>query len=266
MLPSKVIELADRFIRAYDAERPLAREVGDTQQRAIGNVLGRGFGPCGHMLGVFMKMMQPYLDERAAFIRDKLKESVVAAQPTPYPDMANDLKSSFESHMMPAIEAAEQGFRRMMVSTQSPSADPNRARTEFSKCVPRIKAELDLFCTQYSTDMENKAQKAGNVTITYHNTVNGDNARVVIDSQDYSINIANSKNIFSQLAKVISENIEDTQKRGELLAKTSELEQDIGKPSAFKKYSEWVELAANHMKVLGPFIPALTKLIEHAIK
>jgi hypothetical protein len=263
MLPSRVKELADGFVRAYDAERPLTREVNDTQQRAIGNVIGRGFGPCGHMLGVFMKMMQPYLDERAAFIRDKLKESVVAAQPTPYPDMAQDLKSLFESHVMPAIEAAEQGFRRMMVFTQSPSANPNQARTEFSKSVPRFKADLDLFCAQYSTDMDNKAQKAGNTNITYN--VSGDNARVVIGSHDYSINIANSKNIFSELTKVINDHVEDAQKRDVLLAKTSELEQSVGKPTAFKKYSEWVELAANHMTLLGPFIPALTKLIGQVI-
>jgi hypothetical protein len=41
----------------------------------------------------------------------------------------------------------------------------------------------------------------------------------------------------------------------------NELEQETGRQGFARKYAEFMALAADHMEVLGPFIPALTQLL-----
>ena len=92
--------------------------------------------------------------------------------------------------------------------------------------------------------------------------LNGPNPRINIDSIDLSINVSNSDRIFTELRKAIESGIEDSKLRAELLAKTTEAEQAVGTRGFMKKYSDLIALGANHMTVLGPFIPALTQLLS----
>jgi len=255
MLPAKVKELTDGFVRAYDSERSPSQAVRDAHTRSAEQVIGNGFGPCGFMVGVFVKKITPYLEERAAFVRDRLKESVVAVGVKPHPDIATELKAQFESYMTPAINAAVQGFDNVKIAGQSPSANSDQARTEFSKCIPRIKAELDLFCAHYATEMDNKTMG----TVTY--ILNGPNARVVIGSQDYSINVANSEHIFSQIIEKINETIKDDAKRAELIARTSEMQQSLGKSTFKEAYNKWASVAADHAQLIT-FAPFLAELLH----
>jgi len=51
----------------------------------------------------------------------------------------------------------------------------------------------------------------------------------------------------------------------DLLARTMELEQETSKTGFAKKYAEFMALAADHITVIGPFIPALTQMITNAL-
>jgi len=92
-----------------------------------------------------------------------------------------------------------------------------------------------------------------------------DSPRVNINSTDYSINITNAEPIFRQLAKAIQSGISEEKLRMDLLGKTQEMESAVKEtPRFLKLYSDFIALAANHMTVVSPFIPALTHLSAHS--
>ena len=91
----------------------------------------------------------------------------------------------------------------------------------------------------------------------------GANARINIGSADASTNVVNQapEELFETLREVIRTQIVDAEFREQLIAKSKELEQEAGKPSFGVKYAEFIGLAANHMSLLAPFIPALSQFI-----
>ena len=96
-------------------------------------------------------------------------------------------------------------------------------------------------------------------TVIYN--VSGHNARVNVGSADYSINVTKSEELFPEIKRTIESGLEDAGLKQQLLAKTAELEKNVGKPSYAKKYSDFIAAAANHMTLLGPWIPALTRFL-----
>ena len=49
--------------------------------------------------------------------------------------------------------------------------------------------------------------------------------------------------------------------RNELLERTADLERESGKPAFATRYARFMELAANHIEVLAPFMPALAQML-----
>jgi hypothetical protein len=47
---------------------------------------------------------------------------------------------------------------------------------------------------------------------------------------------------------------------------TYELQASHGKPSFAQRYTDFMAAAANHIKVIAPFIPALTEMLHHVLK
>jgi hypothetical protein len=91
--------------------------------------------------------------------------------------------------------------------------------------------------------------------------ISGPNARVYIESQDRSANIATitPEEIFNEIREKILANIEEGLNRSEMLAKVNELQETKGTSSFVKKYSEFVALAADHITLFAPILPALTQ-------
>ena len=91
--------------------------------------------------------------------------------------------------------------------------------------------------------------------------ISGPNARVYIRSQDRSTNIANitPEEVFEELKKIIVANIQQESECSELLSKIDELEKTRGTTGFAQRYSEFIALAANHMTLFTPLLPALTQ-------
>lgn len=114
---------------------------------------------------------------------------------------------------------------------------------------------------------EMKVQKTGEPVspdpkpMIYYN-VTGANTRININSVDGSTNVVNAgpEKLFAELRDAIAGIAE--QDRATLLQKTDELEDSVGHNSFPSKYAEFVALAANHISILSPFIPALAQLIQ----
>ncbi len=63
------------------------------------------------------------------------------------------------------------------------------------------------------------------------------------------------------MRKTIEAEVQDKNLAPSLLQKVTEMEENVGKRTFLQKYSEFVALAANHMKLFGPFVPALTQYL-----
>ena len=95
-------------------------------------------------------------------------------------------------------------------------------------------------------------------------SVSGPNARFNLNSDDSSTNIINQAppELFQALRDVIEAKLGTSPDREELSARVHELEQEEAGSQGFAvKYAEFMAIAANHMAVFGPFIPALTQLL-----
>jgi hypothetical protein len=103
-------------------------------------------------------------------------------------------------------------------------------------------------------------------TVIYNLT--GPNARFNINSVDSSTNVVSQAppEFFEALRLAIQSRIPAGQEQRDLLAAAAALEQQTGKPTFAQRYSQFMALAANHMEVLVPFIPALTQMLTGLLK
>ena len=94
-------------------------------------------------------------------------------------------------------------------------------------------------------------------------SVSGPNARFKISSVDSSTNIINQAppELFQAFRNAIQAKLETGPDSEQLLARVNELEQETERQGFARKYAEFMALAANHMEVLGPFLPALRQLL-----
>lgn len=98
-----------------------------------------------------------------------------------------------------------------------------------------------------------------NSSTVYH--ISGNNSRVYNNSIDQSSNIlnVNTEKLFSELRQVIQSSIEYNTNLLELVER---MEENKGKNTFTKSYTDFIAAAANHISILTPFIPALTEMIK----
>lgn len=90
--------------------------------------------------------------------------------------------------------------------------------------------------------------------------VTGDNARVNIGSTDNSTNTVNQGALFSDVVAAIERGVPG--EHGAVLIEAArEMERTQGTPDFAGAYQRFVGLAADHMTLLIPFLPALTALL-----
>lgn len=104
-----------------------------------------------------------------------------------------------------------------------------------------------------------------NVTNVYH--VSGHNVRFNTNSTDYSVNIVSvsQEEVFATLKEEVVEKIQEGEERKDILQKLNALQKAQGTKSFGEHYTEFISAAANHMTVIGPFIPALTELLRKVL-
>jgi hypothetical protein len=88
-----------------------------------------------------------------------------------------------------------------------------------------------------------------------------------VNSADHSVNnvTVSSQQVFADLRREIESHVPEGDERKDILEKLTVLENEQGSPSFAKRYADFVAVAANHMALIGPFIPALTELLHKAL-
>ena len=115
---------------------------------------------------------------------------------------------------------------------------------------------------QVKYDRSERIQKTESTPqVTYN--VSGPNSRVNVNSIDQSTNIDASvvTSTLDQIREALQKEIEDSGERQLLVNKLDELARTHGTDRFAVSYKEFMAMAANHMTVLAPFIPALAALL-----
>lgn len=88
--------------------------------------------------------------------------------------------------------------------------------------------------------------------------------RVNVNSTDTSINEStiNIGTTFTQIREAINSSDIDKPGKDPLIEKLSDLEASVNSSAYSIKYKEFIQLAANHMSIIAPFIPSLTALLK----
>lgn len=258
MLPAEVTKLTESFIAVFDAEHPRAIEF-----RGCRNSVARHYkGGIEFQSAAFVKIgrnVQDFVRGRAKFIWEKMQEAVRHTGTPFYADLSADLQSQLQSYMQLTMDKAGEFIREVRTETNTASGYETELLRELSNIIPKLNAEIDLFCAEYRMNEKRKNESQG-PTIIYN--LHGANPRVNVNSIDQSVNVTNvsKPTLFANLREQLN-GIEDEELRASLLKKTSELENEAGKPSYVQRYAEFVALAANCMTLVAPFIPALTQLL-----
>lgn len=101
------------------------------------------------------------------------------------------------------------------------------------------------------------------VGVTVYN-VTGANARININSTDSSSNVINiaADELFAKIRETIHAASMPADRRDEALVAVAEMERTRGTSEYLTWYSKFVSALADHIALLGPFLPALTQFMS----
>ena len=91
-------------------------------------------------------------------------------------------------------------------------------------------------------------------------TMTGNNSRVNISSVDNSKNTVKLETPFAEIVQAIENNVEG-EEGADLVSAVHEMKRTQGTGGYTAAYQHFVSLAANHMNLVAPFLPALTELL-----
>ena len=95
----------------------------------------------------------------------------------------------------------------------------------------------------------------------YYVNVTGTNSRVNIGSSDYSTNVVNSGDVFGDMRQAINLGVNDEARRADIVAAIDAAEKAKGTGGFAAAYQSVVSVAADHLGLLLPFLPAFSALL-----
>ena len=235
----------------------IIREFGDERYRVINKVT------LSHNSAGFL----PALIKWAV---DRLKQQI-AAHADAYID-------SFNAFNMPCDKAAEQSVTTAAIQFAAGSignvrGDRSVIRHRLGQGSPwhlEIERELGTSLKEAISRMRHQSaviqNRAMESPMSQNINVQGPNARVNINSTDNSTNLVSQGAPFFDLRNAIELVVSDEIERTTILERLGDLEAARDLDSGSKRYSAFIAAAANHMVLLGPFLPAVGHWVHNLAK
>jgi hypothetical protein len=89
----------------------------------------------------------------------------------------------------------------------------------------------------------------------------GTNSRINQGSTDSSVNNVSNNNVFGLVEQAVKMQVSDPVAREAILYANDEMRTATDSPSILAAYNRFISAAADHMGVIGPFLPALSNLL-----
>ncbi len=162
-----------------------------------------------------------------------------------------------------------QGMKQMAYNSKCPTfggSTPSGLESQYPRMVEQT---IGLSANLIKTQIDRRrlmAKKQNSPTTNYY--VQGENARVNVNSTDHSVNIVmkSREEFFAAIRQRIESGVSDPEKKGKILNALAAMEESHGKPSFAQRYTELIGTAADHLSLLTPFIPALTEMLSRVLK
>jgi hypothetical protein len=109
-------------------------------------------------------------------------------------------------------------------------------------------------------------QEPAAVTTIYYN-ISGPQARVNVNSEDSSVNVVNTApaELFAQMRQAVSAAADLNSELRTLLCERIDAMGQVNETRSFaKRYADFIAVAADHMQLFEPFLPALAQLLVKA--
>src|SRR5665213_274874 len=159
MLPQKINDLTDGFIRVYNLEHSISIELRKAHNRAATSLQQSGLGYNIDGLILYMgKNLTAFLEARAQYLWEKLKQIVTSTKIEHYAELSADLKSKIANYYNPARQAAENYLEQMRQSSKVPTGYTVETKAAFNNILLKINAEMDLFCEEYAAKEKEENQ------------------------------------------------------------------------------------------------------------
>ncbi len=112
----------------------------------------------------------------------------------------------------------------------------------------------------YTANEESRSEMQ-NGTYIINNITNGNANINSTDNSVRNINISyNDAKLFEEMLEVASSISEEN--KNDIIMAIEDMKNNYNKPSLKEKYYKFIEVAANHMALFAPFIPALTEMVK----
>lgn len=161
-----------------------------------------------------------------------------------------------------------QGMNNLIYSSQTP-AIPGLPAGSAQLYQQFLKKHITISADLVKTQIDRRrfmARKNNSATTNYY--VQGENARVNVDSTDHSVNIVmkSTEEFFAAIRQRIESGVSDGEDRRQILGALTTLQESHGKPSFAQRYTEFITMAADYITLLSPFVPQLTAMLGQVLK
>jgi hypothetical protein len=135
-------------------------------------------------------------------------------------------------------------------------------KEETFEVIEPVFREKSEFPAHYQVIVRKKGVFAGGQGGNYNSVhVTGSNARINIGSHDHSMNIVTEGDIFTYITDALHEDVKSPDELRKLLSAVDEMKRQRGGAGFAAAYRSFVSLAADHLGILAPFLPALSQLL-----
>jgi hypothetical protein len=138
---------------------------------------------------------------------------------------------------------------------------PNGQDETFEVVDPQFFGEFCGIPANYQIKVRRKGTFPRHTGGNFNVNISGSNARVNIDSTDNSTNIVGDSAVFNDLRGAIRSGVGDDTERDKLISAVNDMDRQHGGGGFLAAYQKFMALAADHMGVVGPFLPALAGLL-----
>lgn len=136
---------------------------------------------------------------------------------------------------------------------------PNGPEDVYEVVDPKFRQKFSSIEAHYAVKVKRVKPISTDDGARYQVTVSGENSRVNIGSTDNSANVVSRGDLFADIGSALQNNVQDPAQRDALLAATERMKNTVRTPDFGDAYQKFISLAADHMGLIGPFIPALSK-------
>jgi hypothetical protein len=254
VLPIETIRIADNFVEAFDSSRPSPMEFNKAAQEALQEASQSGSRRGSSVLVRLSARLAAYLEERTNLVWESLKRAVNATGVKPYPDFAADLRLQIDKHANPLHRAAKDYLNNSVKSMNAPRGASFQGIASFNNLLPRMYAEVELFCADYQRNCRVRTDNAGGPTFNNFTGIYGNVMHSQVTLYDYSS--VNQLLIDRQISKQDRRELED------IMDEMKEAPPEK-KPSLVKRGEDWI---VAHKELLGTAGEAVGKAIGAAMK